>query len=146
MTITDLFALLGTVTGVSSLGVSLWSAWRDRPQLVAKLQRGYKISENVGDYRTDCTYTLLKVSNWGRRPTAIGRAWFSQRDSTQSILVIDSLRAGTVELPEGRAKDYLIREDQVHAASLQNLFVEDGAGREWAGNVVEGTWIKLRIA
>jgi len=44
------------------------------------------------------------------------------------MLVIDALRAGTVELPEGRAKDYLVREDNWDAARLLNLFVEDGGG------------------
>jgi hypothetical protein len=136
---------VGAATGISSLGISFWTIRRDRPQLVARLQHGYKVSENAGDYRTDYTYILITVSNRGRRPTAIGKIWFSLRDSKQSVLVIDALRAGTVELPEGRAKDYLVREDNWDAARLLNLFVEDGGGRKWAANAGDGKWIKLRI-
>ncbi|MDP9173118.1 MAG: hypothetical protein M3O30_04530 [Planctomycetota bacterium] len=136
---------VGAATGISSLGISFWTIRRDRPQLAAKLQRGYKVSENVGDYRTEYTYILITVSNRGRRPAAIGKIWFTQRDSTKSILVIDALRAGTVELPEGRAKDYLVREDNLDASSLEQLFVEDGAGRRWVGNPAYGTWVKLRV-
>jgi hypothetical protein len=137
--------IVGAATGVSSLGVSLWTLRRDRPQLAAKLQHGYKVSENVGDYRADYTYILITISNRGRRPTAIGKIWFSQRNSKQSVMVVDAFRAGTVELPEGRAKDYLVREDNWDAAYIQNLFVEDGAGRKWEGVAAEGGWIKLKI-
>lgn len=59
--------------------------------------------------------------------------------------MVDALRAGTVGLPEGRAKDYLMRDDNLDASRLTNLFVEDGAGRKWAGNAAEGKWIRLRI-
>jgi len=36
---------VGAATGISSLGISFWTIRRDRPQLVAKLQHGYKVSE-----------------------------------------------------------------------------------------------------
>jgi hypothetical protein len=105
-----------------------------------------KLTESFGDYSTDHTYASITVTNRGRRPVTIGKVWFVKRDGPKPhLLVIDAFRAGQVDVPEGRSKNYLSRDDNFDWQAVRRICVEDGTGQKWSAPIVHNRYVKMKV-
>jgi len=77
------------------------------------------------------TYTLITVSNRGRRPLSVTHVWFElEKEKGRRWLVADSVKGGPREVAEGRAVQYVVEETrQVDLLSHKYVCVSDATGR-----------------
>ena len=126
-------AIVATIAAL----VSLLNAWRDRARIqVSVNSRMSMFPEDPGEEGK--SYTLITVSNRGRRPLTVTHVWFEiQKETNPRLLVADSLKKGPQEVTEGKAVQYIVQETDVDLCACKYVCVSDATGRTFRRKVAK---------
>ena len=123
-------AWYGAIVATAAAVLSGYNVWRDRARVRVQVNPGMSMyPEDPG--KEGKTYTLITVSNRGRRPLSVTHVWFEiDRDKDPKCLVADSVKGGSREVTEGRAVQYVVGEtEEVDLLSHKYIGVSDATGR-----------------
>ncbi len=127
-------AWYGAIVATFSAILSGWIARRDRTKVKVDAQPNYEVKTDGPP--DDETYIVVTVANTGRRPVTISTVGLlPKRKTDKSILLGDSIRGGPHELPEGKATQYLIKQDCLDLSLYKCVVAYDQTGRKWRGKV-----------
>jgi hypothetical protein len=123
------------IVSTLALFISLYVALRDRPSLKVSVRANMRAQPNADNEFTEGAYTIVQITNTGRRTVAIATVWFSQKPSGNDIALDDSARVGPREVAEGRSTSYVLDQAYFPGMHLHRVFVRDEAGRIWTQRV-----------
>ena len=127
-------AIVASAAAIFS-GINLW---RDRARVQVGVNPGMSMyPEDPGEEGK--TYTLISVSNRGRRPLTVTHVWFElEKDKGQRCLVADSVKGGPREVTEGKAVDYVLKDaPEVDLLAHKYVCVSDATGRTHRRKLVD---------
>lgn len=138
MTITisaDIVAWYAAIVSTTAVGIQLVNLWRDRPRIKVTAHLGYRAVG--GPYDPDQDHIIITVSNAGRRPRTINKVGFTQRigEKSQPMVAAESGLRGPQELTEGRSSMWLIRQGNVTADEIEEVWAYDQTDRKYSGKV-----------
>ncbi len=127
----DPVALFGAIAGSVSLLINFFSFLRDSIKISVGVKRGWVILRSpVHD--PDKTWTIVTVSNQGRRPVTIKSVGFVYIHKKGGGVLADSINNKEREILEGKSTDYLIDEATLGADEYKQIAyfaAYDSAGR-----------------
>jgi len=112
ITITDLVAFWGAITGTVSLIIAFFTFNRDRAKIELGIKRNWKVV-NSPNYNQDDYYLVITIYNKGRRTATITNVGFVYLKREGGVILSDSVIFGSRELAEGKSTDYLIEEKKM---------------------------------
>ena len=131
-------AVLSTITAVAQILAHM----RDRANIKIKVRQNM---ETRGDPRTDgITFTIVYVSNAGRRPvtiTTIGAYWLHP---LPAFVVPDTNPHCPHELTEGKQMMAMVEQKDLNLSAIEYWSVLDATGREYRLNIAP--WYKRWIS
>lgn len=131
LTITDIVALWGAITGTVSIVIAIFTYNRDRAKIKVSLKRNWRVV-NHPHYDPSEDYAVLTVNNKGRRPVAIINAGYVFLKRKGGAIFSDAILHGSRELTEGKSTDYLIKEKDLDAISdIEYFAAYDAIGNEY---------------
>ncbi len=112
LTLTDIVAFWGALTGTLSLTIGYFSYKRDSLKIEVDIKRGWRVM-NHPEYDPEKDYAVITVSNKGRRPVLITRVGYQFLKKGGGVILADSMRKGSRELTEGKSTEYLIEDKEL---------------------------------
>ncbi len=135
MSATDIAAWYAAIVATSALGVQIWTAWRDRAQIVVTGQAGMRVTPG-GPYDPQKEYILITVANRGRRPRTIEKVGLKVHSEDKPFLIAaDSAIKGHVELREGQSDQWVVEQAQLSLDQVEYVWAIDATGKEFRGKL-----------
>ena len=117
-------AIIATLSAV----VSAYNIFRDRAKLKIAVKPNMKFYPDAPPYGSK-TYTIVTVTNTGRRPITVTHVWFeTPNKAEQKLLIAGSVKQGPSELAEGKWANYPCVQSQL-TTSLRYVCISDSTGR-----------------
>jgi hypothetical protein len=141
VTVTDVVAIVGLITGVSGLVLSILNYIRDRAKLDVHLQWDMAVTPGTR-YDPTKKWGTVRVSNCGRRATYVSHVSLKlPKGYDHSYLLIMESASGE-KLSEGDApRIYVVSQDgmEIYSNDWDKLFaqVSDSTGKIWKSNKVK---------
>ena len=137
LTITDLAALWGAITGTAGLILATFSfivaylAYnRDKADIKLTLTRNWKITSVLPftGYDRSATYLCISVANKGRRPVTITKVAAIFLKTQGGFIFSDSMIYGSRELKEGKGVDNLAKQNETNLSEISHFATYDAIG------------------
>lgn len=130
ITLTDLLAFWGTLTGTFALTVNYLTYRRDRSDIKVDIKKNRKIYKSP-QHDPNKTYFVISASNVGRRKVTINQAGWVFLKKTGGVIYSDSVIYGAVELEEGKTKDWVVEQSKVNFTEISYFAVYDAIGNTY---------------
>jgi hypothetical protein len=134
ITVSDIIAIWGGITGTAGLVVSILTYFRDRANIKLSIMKNGIMSDHTAllhGYQPKTTYTTIKVSNRGRRPVKIDTVAFVYLKKDGSAILGDSMRGGRREIAEGDSTSYLTPADDLDFNEISYFAAYDAVGNAY---------------
>jgi len=125
-------AWYGAIVATLAAVCSIVNLLRDRAKLRVEVNPGMSMyPEDSGEEGK--TYTVITVSNRGRRPLTVTHVWFeTEKEQDPRWLVPDSVKKGPQQVSEGTAVQYvLLEETDRDLMACKYVCVSDATGRTY---------------
>jgi len=132
LTLSDLIAIWGGVTGTLGLLISYFAFKRDRADVAIEILKDMQVAGPITHpYKKGKNYISFKVVNKGRRPLTIGKAGYVFLKKDGGAILSDSMRRGATELTEGKFATYLMGQESVDFSEINYFAVYDVVGNTY---------------
>ena len=130
LTLTEILAFWGAVAGSLGLFIHYLTFKRDRANIRLLIKTGYNVI-NSPQHDPKKVYTVITVSNKGRRVVTINSVGFVYLKKKGGAILSDSFQSGRIELGEGKSHDYLIEENLVDPREISYYAAYDAVGNTY---------------
>ena len=76
-------------------------------------------------------FVLVTAANVGKYPVYLTKAWFTLKNSSQSLLMAGPNNFKTEKLQPGLSRDFIGKQSQIDVNNLKAAWVCDAVGRKW---------------
>ena len=121
ISLTDVVAFWGAITGTISLVVAYFTYKRDDIKIEVDVKKGWRVI-NSPDHNSDEDQVVLSVANKGRRPVTITKAGYVFLKRNGGVIWSDSMIYGSRELLEGKSADYIMSQKKIEDFSEISYF------------------------
>jgi len=131
LSLTDVVAFWGAITGTASIVVAYFTYRRDAVKIKVDVKKGWRVMHSP-DYDPNEDQVIIDVSNKGRRPVTITSVGYVFLKREGGVILSDSILFGSRELAEGKNTHYLMTQSKVEDFSEINYFaVYDAVGNDY---------------
>ena len=131
LSLTDIVAFWGAITGTASIVVAYFTYKRDTIKIKVDVKKGWRVMHSP-DYDPEEDQVIIDVSNKGRRTVTITTVGYLFLKKEGGVVLSDSIIFGSRELSEGKNTHYLISQKKIEDFSEINYFaVYDAVGNEY---------------
>lgn len=131
LTLTDVVAFWGAITGTASLVVAYFTYRRDNIKIKVDVKKGWRVMHSP-DHDPNEDQVIVTVSNKGRRPVTITQVAYQFLKRSYGVVWADSMRLGSRELLEGKSTDYNMPQKDIEDFSEISFFaVYDAVGNAY---------------
>ena len=152
--ITALVAIVGAITGIAGLWLSILNHRRDRQAVKVAVERGYL---GTGGSDWDGPYIFVKAVNVGRRVVQLRSGGLILPGKDERLMIMPGPQGSPTSLPaslnESDVQQLWTLVDQVVGRLVQrgdvlptHGYFDDSTGRRWTGEVPKGIRDELRDA
>jgi hypothetical protein len=141
MTVTDVVAILGLISGVTGTILGILNFLRDRAHVEVSLQWDM---QTIGDPRYDekKSWGLIRVTNIGRRPIHVSHVALRLPKGFDGSHLLVTSGIGGKTLTEGSpGESFIVTQENMekYASAWKKIVaqVSDSAGREWKSKPVK---------
>lgn len=121
-------AIFGTLANI----VIVWNFFRDRPRIKVTVKMNMKLTvPNPFTNDPNDTFVLVTAANVGRYPVYLAKAWFTLKNSSQSLLMAGPDNFKTEKLEPGLSRDFVGKQSQIDLNNLKEAYVCDAVGRKF---------------
>lgn len=131
ISLTDVVAFWGAITGTISLVVAYFTYKRDDIRIKVDVKKGWRV-KNSPEYDPNEDQVIIDVANKGRRPVTITTVGYVFLKKEGGVVLSDSIRLGSRELLEGKNTHYLINQSLIEDFSeIKSFEVYDAVGNAY---------------
>ena len=119
----------GAVLGTAGMVLHVWKFLRDRPRVRVTVQKDMEISPNQLTDNPKEKFLNITAANIGNQPVHLSKAWFTQRRSKESLMLVGPMNFSTHILEPGQRRDFPAIQSKFNLTNLKKVYVEDAVGR-----------------
>ncbi len=130
-------AWYAAIVATASLALGVFLALRDRARIRVSARTNWMV---IGDteYDPKDKYICITVANRGRRTVTIQNVGLESKGKGPDYLASDSMRKGPLEVAEGKAQTYLMKQSGLDLSTIKGAIVVDQTGRNWRAKLERG--------
>jgi len=121
ISLTDVVAFWGAITGTISLVVAYFTYKRDDIKIKVDVKKGWRVVRS-SDHDPNEDQVVVTVSNKGRRPVTITKIAYQFLKKDFGVIWADSMQFGSRELIEGKSTDYIMLQSKIDDFSEISYF------------------------
>lgn len=123
-------AWYAAIISTGAFFISIYNAWKNRPLIHIRYQKGWSVTANDGYYHPGTVYYGVDVMNRGHRTISIGNVGIKLLDGTALLLAesVNGKRNGVLT-EENPKVTYLTPQDELPFEKFYRIEVYDQAGR-----------------
>lgn len=131
LSLTDIVAFWGAITGTASIVVAYFTYKRDAVMIKVDVKKGWRVMHSAG-YNPNEDYVIIDVANKGRRPVTITTVGYVFLKKEGGVILSDSVILGSRELSEGKNTHYLMEQNKIEDFSeISHFTAYDAVGNAY---------------
>lgn len=131
MVLDTIAAWWGAVSGTLASVVIVLNFSRDKARVKVTVKMNMRLIPNTLTDDPNEAVILVTASNIGKYPVYLSKAWFTLKNSPDSLLLAGPINFKTEKLDPGLSRDFPAKQSQIDVNKLKEASVCDAVGREW---------------
>jgi hypothetical protein len=133
ITLGDLVAFWGAITGTAAIVFSYLNYRREGIQVKVDVKKDWKVLHSPSHDPNEL-YTSLSIYNKGRRTVIITKAAYVFLKVNGGAILSDSMIYGSKELKEGKVVEFLMKQSQLDFSDIEYFAAYDAVGNTYKKN------------
>ncbi|MBN2590553.1 MAG: hypothetical protein JXA96_11885 [Sedimentisphaerales bacterium] len=121
----------GAILGTIGTFLHVWKFLRDRPRVKVTLQKDMTLLPKTLTDDPNEKILIITASNIGNQPVHLSKAYFSQRQSKEFLILAGPINFSTKILESGQRRDFPAIQSKCNLTNLKKAYVEDAVGRKF---------------